>query len=389
VGPPFFNRWLAPIGLVIFALMGLAPLFGWRKTSGGSLRKAATFPVIAMLVTYVLHIALGSKLGFPAFVPKDAFYPGVVGVILQKLGSALPGITIALCAFNIAVIVQEFARGVGARRSAAEKRGETESIPSALAALVNKNRRRYGGYIVHLGIVSMFLGFTGAAWNIDRETAMVPGQSYNVGAYEVKYIGSRMCPGNPRCSAEEQSDINKRMVFADLEVYRDGRLIDRLSPAKFIYHRQPESPTTEVALLRTIRDDLYTIIGTIDPQSKRATFQLHVNPLVNWIWIGLIILIGGASISLWPEFSFGEVGAWGYVRAGAGVAVGTMFAVYLAMTPSLAYAKPRPDPMASIAKPPQIKPQSASLPPFVSVALSFGLALGLGFVVTQRQGKKK
>jgi len=342
VGPPHFNRWMGPIGLIIFALMGLAPLFGWRKTSGESIKKAFRAPLIALAATVVLHLALGSYFGYPFFVPRDAFYPGAVGVLLQKVGSCLPGITIALCGFNVAVIVQEFVRGVRARRAASGKRGEAESTLLALFRLVEKNRRRYGGYVVHLGIVSMFVGFTGTAWNIDRETAMVPGQSQRIGEYELKYEGSRRCPGNPKCSPAEQADIEKTMIFADLKVTRAGKDLGYVHPAKFIYHASPDGPTTEVAMKRSLHEDLYTVVGQIDPQSKRATFQFHVNPLVSWIWVGLLILIAGTTTSLFPELSLGEVGAWSYVRAAAGVATGTAFAVWMAMAPGTAYAHERP-----------------------------------------------
>jgi cytochrome c-type biogenesis protein CcmF len=380
VGPPFFNRWMAPIGLTIFALMGLAPLFGWRKTSPGALKQAFIFPGAALGVTFVLHLVFGPSLGYPAFVERDAFYPGLVGLVLQKIGSALPGITVALAAFNVAVVVQEFARGVKARRRSAEKQNETESIPVALLRLLDKNRRRYGGYIVHVGICAMFLGFTGGAWGIDRETAMSPGQSYKLGRYEVRYEGSRMCPGNPKCSAIEQADVNKRMIFADLSLIKDGQVIDRLSPAKFIYHRSPESPTTEVAMRRALREDVYTVVGTVDPQTKRATFQFHVNPLVSWIWLGVLILIGGATLSLWPELSFREVGAWGYLRASAGVATSVMLAVWLAVSPTSAYAA------APRTRAPVLAEPGTRAPPLGALgAAAVGLGIGAVFAFKRRR----
>jgi cytochrome c-type biogenesis protein CcmF len=341
VGPPFFNRWMAPIGLLIFMLMGLAPLFGWRKTSSVSLRKAFMYPVGALVVTVVLHVTLGSRLGYPAIVPTDAFYPGILGVILQKIGSATPAITIGLAGFNVAVIIQEFVRGVSARRSSARKRNESESVPTALLRLIEKNRRRYGGYIVHLGIISMFIGFVGSAWNIHRETSLVPGQTYQLGEYELVYRGSRMCPGNSACSPEEQSDVNKRMIFADLDVSRNGEALGRVSPAKFIYHRQPQSPTTEVAMLHSLRADLYAVVGTVDPSTKRATFQLHINALVMWIWIGVVVLISGTLISLWPELSLGRIAVWQAVRATATASAMVALSIWVAMGPSMAYAAPK------------------------------------------------
>ena len=328
----------------------------------------------------VVHLAIGGYLGYPFFVPRDAFYPGAVGVLLQKVGACLPGITIALCGFNVAVIVQEFVRGVSARRAAAGKRGEEESTLMALFRLVEKNRRRYGGYIVHLGIVSMFVGFTGTAWNIDRETAMVPGQSYHIGEYDLKYEGSRRCPGNPKCSAAEQADIEKTMIFADIEVTRSGKKVGYVHPAKFIYQSQPDGPTTEVSMMRTLHEDLYTVVGQIDPQSKRATFQFHVNPLVSWIWIGLLILIAGTVTSLFPELSLGEVGAWSYVRGAAGVATGTAFAVWIAMAPGMAYAHERP--AAAVRHPQTASLRSLRQLPTAGLGTAGFVGLALGSVVS-------
>ncbi len=386
VGPPHFNRWMGPIGLVIFALMGLAPLFGWRKTSGQSIKKAFRAPLLAMGATIVLHLALGRYLGYPFLVARDAFYPGVVGVLLQKVGSTLPGITIALCGFNVAVIVQEFVRGVNARRAAAEKRGESESGLLSLFRLVEKNRRRYGGYIVHLGIVSMFIGFTGTAWNIDRETALVPGNHYQIGEYDLTYEGSRRCPGNPKCSPEEQADIEKMMIFADLKVTRGGKPMGYVHPAKFIYQSSPDGPTTEVAMLTTLHEDLYTVVGQIDPQSKRATFQLHVNPLVSWIWLGLLILISGCVVSLFPELSFAEAGAWSYLRAGAGVAAGTGFALWMAMASSTVYSHPRPRKAAPSVAQASLEPQRQL--PYSNVGVAGFFGLGLGSVVAFGRRRK-
>jgi cytochrome c-type biogenesis protein CcmF len=282
VGPPFFNRWMAPLGLALLGLMGLGPLFGWRKTSGVSLRRAAAIPLAVMSGVFVLHVALGARFGFPAFVEQDAFYPGIAGIILKKIGSAAPAITIAFAAFNFAVVGQEFFRGVAARRT---KHGD-EGFFESLRTVVDKSRRRYGGYIVHLGIGLMFVGFCGRAWEIEHEANMSPGDQHEIGGYTLTYRGPRM-----------EVDPTKRMIFADVDVERGGKSLGRLSPARFIYTKQGQ-PTTEVSMMRGLRDDLYMVVGTIDPGSKRATLRIHVNPFTSWVWIGVFVLIGGASISL-------------------------------------------------------------------------------------------
>jgi cytochrome c-type biogenesis protein CcmF len=376
VGPPFFNRWMAPMGLLIFALMGLAPLFGWRKSSAVSLQRACAAPLIAMGLVGVLHIAFGSLLGFPPWVKNDAFYPGLTGLVLQKIGSAAPLVTIMLAAFNLAVIAQEFVRGAAARRAAAERRGESEGFAASLFQLVQKNRRRYGGYIVHLGIISMFIGFVGTAWSINREVSMSPGQSHRIDRYVLTYRGSRMCPGNPACSPEQQADINKRMVFADLDVTSGGQGLGRVSPAKFIYNRQPDSPTTEVAMLHSLRADLYTVVGMVDPSSKRATFQFHVNTLVCWIWVGLLILISGVSVSFWPDAVPGELRVWSFVRAAVAATAASGFALVIAMSPAAAMASKTQRAVPGLVS--DISAERGSAGALAGIAFG-GLALGAGF----------
>jgi cytochrome c-type biogenesis protein CcmF len=315
VGPPFFNRWAAPLGLVVFFLMAAAPLAGWRRTSGRTFRKNLTAPVLVMLVVGVLHILFGSRFGAPAFVAKDLTVPGLLGVVTQKLASAAPLITVVIAALNVAVIAQEIVLGVKARTAAAAERKAPEGVFLALARLVAKNRRRYGGYVVHLGITAMFIGFLGTAWSLTHEASLAPGQSVSLGGYSLTYTGPRMCPGSPACSDAENADTTKRMVFADMQVSKDGKNLGRLSPAKFIYHRMPGSPTTEVGLRRALTSDLYVVVGSANPETKRAEFQIHVNPLVSWIWVGVLVLILGTAISIWPEFSWGTLGAWSFARS--------------------------------------------------------------------------
>jgi cytochrome c-type biogenesis protein CcmF len=318
VGPPFYNRWMTPIGLVLLALMGMAPLFGWRKTSGVSLKRAFRMPLLVMATVMILHLAVGSLVGFPAYVLDPPTFTGVVGDIVQQLSAISPLITIGLISFNFAVVTQEFQRGVGARR-----RNSSEGIFEALFTLVRKSRRRYGGYIVHVGIGLMFLGFCGKAWELEKEASLLPNESAEVGRYHLTYKGSR-----------RDIDHEKQMIFADMDVLRNGKPIGQVNPAKFIYNESNMGPTTEVSQINGWRDDLYVVVGTIDVESKRATFRIHVNPLVVWIWMGVFVLVGGALVSLWPEVSLREVTAWSYARGAAGLTSGVMFALILASSPA-------------------------------------------------------
>ena len=336
VGPPFFNRWMAPIGLIIFALMGLAPLFGWRKTSSASLKRAFLAPVATFVLAAVVHLVFGSRLGYPAIVPSEQPYPGVLGRLIEGVEAVAPLATIALVAFNVVVIAQEFVFGVLARQTAASKRQETENALLALGRLIAKSRRRYGGYIVHLGITAMFVGFVGTEWATNTETSLLPGETANVAGYQITYRGTRLCPGQASCSAAEQGDMSKRMIFAELDLSKNGTPIGRMEPAKFIYPGSAMGQTTEVALRRSLSEDIYLVLGSADPTTKRATFQFHINPFVSWIWVGILILIAGAATSLWPDVQLRTVGAWSYVRASAGVAASVALSLWLAATPAAA-----------------------------------------------------
>jgi cytochrome c-type biogenesis protein CcmF len=317
VGPPFYNRWIAPVGILLLLLMGVAPLFGWRKTSGDSLKRAFAIPLTTAAVVAVTHLIVGPMLGFPAIVQVEAASASFNDAVLQRLAVVAPLVTVALVGFNFAVIGQEFYRGVRARR-----RNAQEGVWQALLTLVARSRRRYGGYIVHVGVGLMFLGFVGKAWDLEREANLLPGQTETVGDYQLTYQTSRM-----------EVDAEKRMVFADVLVSSGGKELGSIHPAQFIYTKSG-NPTTEVAMMHRVKDDLYVVVGSINPTTKRATFRFHVNPLVSWIWVGVLVLMFGAGVSLWPEVSWKKLGVWGSVRLATGAATGVMFAILIASAPA-------------------------------------------------------
>jgi len=331
VGPLFYKAWVQPLGLVLLLLMGTGTLFGWKKTSPQAFKRAARAPLIAFGIAVVLHFVAGRAVGFPAVVYSDPIYAGTLGAMLRTFNAYTPVMGFSLCVFNAAVIVQEFVLLLRARgRSGAGETtptllwllGGVPGLVYTLFTLSPQSRRRYGGYVVHLGIVVMFLGFAGQSWNVDREASLVPGESYSIQDYRLTYVGPRM-----------EVDNNKRMVFADVDVYRHGKYEGRLTPAKFIYKKQPDSPTTEVAIGHGLRDDVYVIVGSINPTSKVAAFQFHMNPLVSWIWIGCVVLIFGSVISMWPQFEFGESRVWTGARGLAATAASVVLGIMLAATP--------------------------------------------------------
>jgi c-type cytochrome biogenesis protein CcmF len=343
VGPPYYNAWMQPLGLTVFFLMGVGTLFGWKKTSTEALKRAFVIPTTAGLLAVAVHFLFGKKLGFPAVVWSEPIYGGALGATLRAFNAFTPVLGFSLSIFNIAVIAQEF---VLLFRSQARAGGRSQGFlayfsggaTKALAAVLlfpiwmillpPTGRRRYGGYIVHLGIVLMFIGFTGKSWTVDRETSMSPGQSYQVERLTVQYVGPRM-----------EVDNNKRMIFADVRVLEGGKEIGKLNPAKFIYKKMPESPTTEVSMLHSIRDDLYLVVGSINPETKVASLQIHLNPLVGWIWLGGLILIFGSFICMWPELEPQESRAWRYARGAGAIAASTTLGVILALLPLPAFAQ--------------------------------------------------
>ncbi len=331
VGPPFYKAWVQPLGLLLLLLMGVGTLFGWKKTSPDALSRVIRAPVAALIVAGGLHLVVGREIGFPAIVWSDPIYPGFLGSVLRAFNAVTPLLGVSLCVFNAAVIVQEFVLLLRSRaRTGAAKStpavlwwlGGAPGLVHTLLTLSPQSRRRYGGYIVHFGIVVMFTGFTGASWNVDRETSLSPGQTYVAGDYALTYVGERM-----------EVDNSKRMIFADVEVRKNGQLVQALHPAKFIYKKQPDSPVTDVAIGHGLRDDVYIIIGTVNPTTKVASFQVHMNPLVTWIWIGCLILISGSIVSMWPQLEIGESRVWLGARGAAGAAASVLLGIMLAATP--------------------------------------------------------
>jgi cytochrome c-type biogenesis protein CcmF len=332
VGPPFYKAWVQPLGLMLLLLMGIGTLFGWKKTSPDGLRRAYRAPLVAVGVVALLHFAFGGMIGFPAVVWADPIYAGALGTVLRAFNAFMPVIGVSLCVFNAAIIVQEFSVLLAARSRAGANEtpallwwfGGLPGLVHTLFSLPPPSRRRYGGYIVHLGIVLMFMGFTGQSWNKDQETSLYPGQSFVAQDYTLNYVGARM-----------EVDNSKRMVFADVDVYKHGKLEARLSPGKFIYKKQPDSPTTAVAIDHGLRDDVYLIVGSINPGNKNlAAFQLHINPLVSWIWIGCIVLICGSLVCMWPQLELDESRIWAGARGVAAVTASIIFGVMLAATPA-------------------------------------------------------
>jgi cytochrome c-type biogenesis protein CcmF len=304
VGPGFYNKWMVPLGLVLMLLTGIGPLISWRRATGRNLSRAFVKPVAAALVMLGLQLAFGKAAGYPAFVQSEAIYDTLTGRVLAAIYGASPGMSVFLCTFVLGTIVQEFWRGTAVRM-----KNSGESVLTALVELVTRAKRRYGGYIVHAGLISMYLGFTGAAYDTDKEAALRPGQMMDVGPYQIRYDRPRM-----------ELDTAKRMIFTDMTVLENGKVLGHIEPAKFIYRTHPEMPTTEVAIRSTLRDDVYVIMSSVNPENKLGTFRVIVRPLVAWIWIGGLMLLFGAFVAISPSIKELLESVQSPLRAGGGVA---------------------------------------------------------------------
>src|SRR6266851_1127546 len=267
IGTPFFNLWMPPTGLILLFLTGIGPLLAWRKATFRNLRDQILWPALSALAIGVAFVGVSLT---SAVVLADVW---------------ISGLCFALCAFVTGTVVQEFWRGTNVRR-----RATGTDFLAALIGLVSRNKRRYGGYIVHVGIVLIFLGFAGKAFEVKETVRLTPGQQTTLGRYTVRHDALKIT-----------DDGQKQMVTAHLALFKDGKEIDRKYPAKLFFRRHESQPTTDVAIRRTLSEDFYIVLGGYEPDVQAATLELHVNPLVDWVWLGFGVLAFGTGIALLPE----------------------------------------------------------------------------------------
>ncbi|MCC7497415.1 MAG: heme lyase CcmF/NrfE family subunit [Bryobacterales bacterium] len=258
VGAPFFNRVNIPIGIFLLLLTGVGPLIAWRRSSLDSLKRNFLHPAIAALVLMAALVAAGMR----------HFYA------LMTFGLSL---------FVLWTIAAEFYKGARAIRA---KTGR--SLLMAAVELTHRNTRRYGGYIVHMGVVLMFIGFAGAAFNLDTVMEVNPGGSFHLGRYDVKVV-----------NLDSGENDNYSWNRAALEISSHGRKIDMLYPEHRVY-KASRQPTSEVAIRRRLDQDLFTNFEGMSEDGQRAIIRAFVFPLVSWIWIGFWVLVGGSLICLIP-----------------------------------------------------------------------------------------
>ena len=259
VGPPFFNKVMIPIGLLLLFLTGVGPLLAWGKTSTESLKRNFGWPLAIGLAAGGVLFALGVR----------EFYSLICFI---------------LCVFVALTILMEFYRGAKVIRS----RGGASLLESALE-LTMRNTRRYGGYIVHMGMVFIFIGLAGAAFNRDVQKEMQLGSVLQIGPYELHLQGLDT-------KAEKNYTADRLIV----EVIKDGKPLMMLYPERRNFPANQENGTM-VAIASSAKHDLYVVYAGQSPESQQPVIHAYLNPLVKWIWFGGMIVVFGTLVALLPN----------------------------------------------------------------------------------------
>ena len=258
VGAPFFNQVNVPLFLALIFLMGVGPLIAWRRASLDNLRRNFLAPVLVGVVAAAGFFALGVR-------------------------SAIAVLTLALTVFVAATIAVDFARATGARLRVGER------LFPAMRGLLLRHNRRYGGFVVHLGILIIAVGVTGSqAWSVQTETTLRRGESAELAGYRVRFED---------LTASEESNHFK---VAGAFTVSNGRVLGVLRPAKKFYP-QEQSPIAYVDYRLGLNEDVYLVLGDFARDGSQATVKLLVNRLVSWIWIGGLVLTLGALLAILPE----------------------------------------------------------------------------------------
>lgn len=262
VGPPFYERSAGPLFAGLLLLMGIAPLSAWGHSTVKTLGKAMWKPLIGSVLVLVVVYALGVR----NWVAILAFW---------------------LCAFVVLITLYEYYRAVAARH-----RRNGENVFAALWNLAGRNRRRYGGYIIHIGVVLMALGIIGIEmFQTETQGTIPPGGSISLGDYTVNF---------------DKLDIfdtidGRNVARAVVSVERDGTYLGELYPRRDYYY-DSQQPMTIPGVRSTMEDDLYVLLVDWEPiSSTGVTFKVYHNPLVNWLWLGAFVFILGTMVAAWPD----------------------------------------------------------------------------------------
>jgi cytochrome c-type biogenesis protein CcmF len=273
VGPPFFNRVMIPVALLVLLLTAVGPLLCWGKTSLESLKRNFLWPTIGALgvaaFLIIAPVSWGSPFGMRPWRDISYLY-------------SLMAITLsALVAFTV---ISEFIRG-----GHVISRHTGQNLFASMVQLAHRNTRRYGGYIVHFGVIVIIIGFAGAAFNQDKEKEMAFGDKLAIGPYTLV------------CRSYTQEDRpNYGSEWAIIDVFKGDRQIDTLYPERRFF-KASQQMNTRPTIHSTANEDLYLVYEGQNEDTGRPIIKAHLNPLVMWIWVGVWIMIAGTVIALIPN----------------------------------------------------------------------------------------
>ncbi len=260
VGPPFFDQVMAPIGLVLMFVTGVCPLIAWRKATFANLQKNFMYPAAVGVIAAVVLVALGMRHVYAT-------------------------ISFSLSAFVLAAILVEFGRGTWVRR---EMSGE--NIVKALGSLIWRNKRRYGGYTVHVGVILLLIGVTGSyAFKEEASQTLLKGETMTAGHYSLTYE-----------SMESYSTDEKQVGRATFSVKKDGTDVGVVYPIREYYFLK-DQPWTRVDRLSTLSRDVYVMMLDYSAETGEVNMEVNINPLISWLWIGGIVMVFGALLAIWPD----------------------------------------------------------------------------------------
>src|SRR6266699_2574489 len=273
VGPPFFNKVSIPVALLLLLLTALGPLLAWRKTSFESLKRNFLWPSLGALAVGAFLMATPSAWGGPFGLRPwhDVSY-------LYSLMAIMLSVLVAL------TVISEFVRG---GRVIAGHTGQ--GLAASIVHLAHRNTRRYGGYIVHVGVIIIMIGFAGSAFNQDTEKEMGFGDQLAIGPYTL------VCR-----SYTQEENPNYTTEKAIMEVIKGGNLLETLYPESRFYtasQQQQHIPTVR----STFAEDLYLVYEGQNPDTGRPIIKAHLNPLVSWIWVGVLVMVFGTVAALVPN----------------------------------------------------------------------------------------
>jgi cytochrome c-type biogenesis protein CcmF len=268
---PFYNRVAVPIGLFLVFLTGVGPLLPWRATSFKAVKRNFVLPTISLWVTVIVCL--------------------VAGVRPWKDGSLDTGSFYAIVAFSISAavftaIISEFLRGAGVISKQTHR-----NLFAATWLLTRRNTRRYGGYLVHIGVVVVIIGVAGQAFNRSIESEMGLHSKMSVGPYTLECMGFT-----------QDSNQNYNSDYAVLDVYQGGKKVFGLTPERRFYLSSGQ-PQTMVSIHSTPEWDLYVVYEGSNPDTGQPIIKAFLNPLVGWIWMGLVVIVFGTLIALVPSLT--------------------------------------------------------------------------------------